>query len=553
MDRRKMNITAEKTDGGVAIQFNSELTADLKEYSEKTLAQSSEPMKYNSLKIWADYKFNNNNGYKKFTKYENNPESALKEVRSICMRLSQIMTPDRSALNYPEDKTFLLFNKSIPAYVCSVLLRDNIDELAKEDITFCKDISLQASLASLGPYYQYQFSDGVQPAIAALPILMDVFPEDKEEIKYFLLLSLISNESLKNVLVMAILKLWKSDFINAHSLLLGYLLLKPQYEEQRKRIRKENYENGIYEYQENQLLNSFLEENEKGLKAVIENKVSSSELGDIEKYNLEVLRTSFQLIPQKEHYDAHKSIVKSIIATFANKLLSDNREEKVDYQVKHDFLETYAYFVLNSEKNEIHEYLKPFLDNFNSTESIADLFQEFVLCEDGLATYDNFWFVWGCFREKVIAISEKGDKSWYVAKILKSYLFAQTIWNKGTKEWHALKPENTRFFKEISQKLGHCPSVLYAVSKLLNDIGDQYRNDGVMWVSNILAKNENIVNEKLEDNTIYYIERLVKKYIYKNKEEIKKQKLIKDNILIILDFLIKKGSVIGYMLRESIV
>ena len=39
---------------------------------------------------------------------------------------------------------------------------------------------------------------------------------------------------------------------------------------------------------------------------------------------------------------------------------------------------------------------------------------------------------------------------------------------------------------------------------------------------------------------------------HENREKIKKTKKLKTQILIILDFLIEKGSVVGYILRENI-
>ena len=77
-------------------------------------------------------------------------------------------------------------------------------------------------------------------------------------------------------------------------------------------------------------------------------------------------------------------------------------------------------------------------------------------------------------------------------------------------------------------------------------------NDGVFWISNILQNNGNLLNAKLETNTIYYLENLSKKYIYENREKIRKTKKLKKEALVILDFLIEKGSVVGYMLRENI-
>jgi hypothetical protein len=78
-------------------------------------------------------------------------------------------------------------------------------------------------------------------------------------------------------------------------------------------------------------------------------------------------------------------------------------------------------------------------------------------------------------------------------------------------------------------------------------------NEGVIWISNILANNQDYVSKKLETNTIYYIENLIRKFTFKNREKIKRTKALKNKLIIILNFLIEKGSVVGYMLRESII
>lgn len=562
MDKRKMNITTEKTDEGIAIQFNPEIERVLKDYSEKSLAKSSESMKYTSLKLWAEFKINNDEKYKKYDKYENDPLLALQEVKNILNKLKKIKAPEIYKVQHSEEDSFFLFNHSVPAYVCSVLIENNLDELSVEDKSFCKDIILEVATSSLNPNYQYQISDGVQPAISTLPTLLEVFPEEKENIKNILLLSLfndshvggmLSSESFSIFPIIAIQKLWDNNFSDAQSLLLGYLLLRPKYDELSKIIREENYKKGVYESNGDQLLKRFIEDNEEELQRVVDNKLSLSNLKDIEKHNLSVLRTAFRMIPQKTDSNDHKTIAKAVISAFAKKLVLDDREDKFDYQVKHDFLQTYTYFVLNSPKDEIQYYLKPFLDNFNTSESFAELFQEFVLAEDVLNTYDNFWLVWNTFKEKIFDICKDGDKCWHVDKIVKSYLFAMVPWKESAKEWHSLKDKNKRFFAELSKEIGHCPSFLYAISKLLNDIGSHYIDDGVLWISSILRNNRDLADKKLEVNTIYYLENLTRKYTFRNREKIKRTKAIKDNLLLILDYLIEKGSVVGYMLRESIV
>lgn len=559
MDRRKMNPTTRLTDDGVEINWNPEVEPKLKKKSEDSQKELSEKMKYSSLQSWAYYKMKNDDQYKKYEKYENNPKLALEEVKEVISQLKSIKKPHHPKKNRKKDEDFHLFNDSIPGEVCSVLIRDYIDIFSKKEMAYCKDVILTVASSSLRPHYQYQISDGVGSAISVLPLLIKNFLEEKEIIKTILLLTLFDSQPIgmygefSYYPIRAILNdLWNISFDDAQSILLGYLLLTPKYEELITRLHEENYKKGVYELHQPEIINELIKENETDLKRVINNELSLNDITDIEKIELSSLRTAFQLIPLDTENEEQKEIVKRIIRVFAEKLLSYNREDKIDYNVRHDFLEKLAYFVLSAQKHEIPDYLKPFFDNFNASEKIADLFKEFILVEDRLNNYDNFWQVWSLFKGKVVGICKDGDTHWYTNKIVMSYLFAQVQWKETTTSWHTLKDDDKRFFKEISQIIGHCTSTFYAISKLLNDIGSPYLNDGIVWISDMLIKNKNLYTVKLEESTIYYLENLVRKYIYDNREKIRKAKKQKEDVLVILEFLITKGSVIGYILRESI-
>jgi hypothetical protein len=548
MDRRKMKVTTEQVNKGIVIQFEPELEPELKEFSEKSLAKSEEFIKYSPLKLWASYKIKNDERYKEYKQYEVNPKKALEELKELI-----------NELNTNKSQEFYLFNYSIPANVCSVLVKYHIDMLSDKEKEFCKKNILESASLSLKTDYQYQISDGVESAISVLPILFREFPKERREIKCILLLTLFDPNSIgmyaefADFPTRAIKELFSSSFEDAQALLLGYLYLKPEYEALREKICKKNYAKGFYQIKEYELINAFKKEYKKDLEKVLNNKISYEDLKEIETLDLYILERSFQLIPEGTVDKVQKEIAKRIIDVFAPKILADDREEWIDYEVKHNFLKKYAYFVLNLPQNEIYDYLKPFLDNFNASEKIADLFKELIYAEDNLKAYDNFWIIWVSFKEKVFEICKNGETYLYIDKIIKSYLFATVIWNENAKEWHTLKIINKKFFKEVSQKIGHCPSTLFALAKLLNSVGSIYIDDGVTWISNIIEKNKSIHTQKLETDTIYYLERHIRIFIYNNREKIKRTLDLKKNLLTILDFLVKNGSVVGYMLRENIV
>lgn len=557
IDRRKMDIQTEKTEKGILIHFNPEIDSDLEKYRDDSVAENSDAMKYTSLKIWSDYKFKNDEKYKQYEQYETNPQLALQEVKDIIDRLNQIEKPDYLENNFLGDGGFFLFNASIPAFACAVLLRDYIDELNEDDKTFCKDILVEIASSIFSPNYRYQISDGAQQAISLLPKLLEIFPEESEGIKLILFFALFKEEpvggqSFNIFSIIAIRQLWENDFKNAQSLLFGYLLLKPKYEELFQKMRKESYKQGTHT-SSSQVMEKFIKKNEKALKSIVECQIEFNDLLNIDKLDLHDLNVVFLLIPFNTNNEDHKKIVHYIVEAFAKELLSDRRDEKVDYSVKHNFLEKYVYFVLNSSTDEVISYLHPFLDRFNSSESMADLLNEFVKAEDALYTYDNFWLIWNAFKEKIIELCKDGEERWYIEKIVQSYLFAQVKWKETAKDWRSFKESDKRFFQEIAEKIGHCPSVLFSLARLLNNIGNQYLDDGVYWIYKILNKNKDYVSKKLETNTVYYIENFIRLYIFKNSERIKKTPALKSKLIVILDFLIEKGSVVGYMLRENIV
>ncbi|PFT25286.1 ATPase [Bacillus thuringiensis] len=545
MDRRKMNPTVEKVNEGVQITLNPEIDTSLKEYSEAALQEGVEATKYTLLKMWADYKVKNDEKYKEYTQYEENPKQALKEVRDI--------------LEDTKEKRFYHFNRAIPANVCTVLVRDYFEELSQSEKEFCKEVIFTFATASFRTNYTYQIWDGVESAISVLPIMLEKFPTEYETIKGILLLTLFDPHPIGNYAkfsdysLNAIFNdLWSISVVDAQSLLFGFLYLKPKYEIMRESLGQENYKQNKYELCEYELIEKFVEEYEKDIEKVIANLITLDDIKNIENINLGILRTAFQLIPLKNLDESHKKIVRSIISVFAREMLSNKKDGKIKYQVSRDFLRKLSRIVLISPKDDVSVYLSPFIEGFNNTEFMADLFEEFIIAENMLKTYDNFWLVWDLFYNNVVGLCKSESYGYYNQKIIKSYLFAQTKRDENVIEWHALQDKNKRFFSKVTRNMGESPAVLYSIAKLLNGIGHNYLENGIYWISRILIMHPNMRKKQLEKDTMHQLEKLVKSYIYKNRERVRRETKLKREILVILDFLVERGSVAGYMLRENV-
>ena len=555
MDRRKMKINTEVTDDGVLIQFDPEIESEIAEFREEKQKEYNDRMRYVPLTLWADFKYKNDDKYKEYEKYNSNPKDAVDEVREILKKINEIRNPYISQEIYDENNTFYLLNHQIPSCVCAVLVEHYIDKLNDEDKEFCKDVIIDKVITCVQSNYFYQVGDGMEEAITSLPKLMKLYPNEKQRIKVLLLLILFKDESVGfNVFSMiAINKMWEKEFDDANSLLLGYLILKQKYDKLKSTIRKENSKNGVLQYDLGELLSRFLSENDMNLNKMVNNEFSISDVGIIEELDLLILSNALKMMPIKLERKDHMEIAYQIISVFATELTQDRDYDKVNYTVRNEFFKKYACIVLNSESGEVTNLIQPFIDKFNPTEPMAEMFQQFIYAEDRIMSYDNFWNVWNNFKDSIIKVTNRKSNSWYVDKIIKNYLFAEIQWNDSIKEWHSFKAINMRLIKSISENIGNHPSVLYSISKLLNNIGRSFISEGIILISNMLSRHSEYSSIKLEENTNYYLENLLRKYVYEKRDTIKKNKQLKKKTLVVLNFIIEKGSAVGYILRETII
>ncbi len=571
MDIRKMRQKVEEIDGKSFIRYQSEMDPQLKKHSEEKLKEISNQSQYQSLRLWAEYKFKNNKEkkYKQFKKYENNPKLVIKDIRSIIKTFNKIrpypLFPKGQQLpSFDNDQNdingFLLINYSIPLYACAVLIRDYFDQLSQRDKIFCKRTIIKYVLRILQNGSQYYVITNTSMEIATLPLLINLFPEEKDQIKRILLKLLVEKEGMDfndPIIIKAISDIWQENFEDAHSLFLGYLLLKPKFDDLLKEIQKENYKNHNYKYEENKILKSFSEKYKKEIGQVITNKLTYKTLSEechLTELNLNILITAFELLPLKTKNEEHKKFANLIIPICTEKIFIQNNRAN-NYELKSKFLNKFSHFVLASNKNEIKQYLQPFINNFyylRKQKNSENFFANFILAEDNLNECENFWIVWNIFYPKIVEISHSTSYSFFDKAIIHNYLLVGALWKKDKTNLHTLRDQRKLFFKKVSKDMGHHPSVLYSVSILLNDIENDFREDGIFLISDMIKNNPPLSTENLEINTVFYMENIARRYVLNNRYKIKTTLQIKEQILIILNFLIEKGSATAYRLREDI-
>ena len=562
MDLRKMSFEKEEIDQGVIIQPVPDLAPEIRDFQANGAEQRKNLERYTRLKNWSALKYWHDAKYKEYEEYENNPERALAEALAIFNKLNMKGDSNKNSPTSLEiDQTIEWFFKSIPSYVCAVVIRDHIEILSTDEKQKCKQILYLFSSMIFNKNYQFLNSDGVDAAVSILPKLLELFPEERERITKTLLFSLFLEYPAGGILIRfkfnrypinAIRSLWFEKPTEVENILFCYLIVSQNLTKYLQETREKDYKKNVYGNSYFDYIEQYFRGNDGFINSVIQNVKKHTKKDIIAEQNLGYLFTAFQLIPGLVENCDIAQILKSIIIVFSEKLFFQNREDRVDYGISHGFLEAYAVFLLNLNPKEVKDFIDPFLEKFQSSEVFSELFQQLVFAENYQKSYYPFWSIWELFKNKVVELSNKEALNYYNEKIIKSYFFAHPLLSDDLKNWDSLKPENKSFFSELSKSIGASPAALYAISLLLFGKGSHYLDQGIFWISTIIANNPELAKLKLETNTIYYLENITRRYLLSNRDEVRRTKNKKEQILIILQFLIEKGSAVGYMVRENI-
>lgn len=454
----------------------------------------------------------------------------------------------------------LQFDRATPSYVCAVLLRDFKEKLGKSELEFCKEVIFGYANIVNNDDYMHQIGDGLVPALFVLPRLIEDCPDERLTIKLILIRALMRHDSISmmgmdrinSVVIQAVQHLWKDEPEFMKSLYVGYLVVAQKYRVVQDRLRQEAYEQKKYDIDKNDFEQELFKELGSVIKSIEDETIAESAINNIESVDSDILITAFQLVPSDNVLKEPVPFIEEIIRVISQQLLSRDTEDRLDYTFRHEFLKHYARFVLHLDNGNKDRYLKYFTDDFTLSEGTADLLNEFVSAEDSLNMPDSFWYVWNRFKGYIVdSISSQGwrhDKE----RTIESFLFARIPWKDNAMAWHTFSAENKVFFNDLSGKIGGESSFIYSISKLLCGIGSEFLDDGIYWISNAIKTFDIDLSQDKSGNTLFYLERYMRRYLFKNHDRVRQTPKLKVQALVVLDFLVEQYSITGYLLREDI-
>lgn len=555
MDLRKMDIESEHMDEGILLKFNPNLDKDLEEHRLQNLKIIDEKNKFMKLSVWSNFRLKKDERFKEYEEFEENIQLVIDQFLEI-----------KDILENDKDKNLHMIQRSLPCQISSILLRDFIQIIPEYVKVLCKDVILSSVKIPFSKEYGYQIGDGIDIAISTLPVILKEFEDTGDEIKLYLCLTLFDEHSMgangefSEYAINAVKDTLLSDRIEwIEGLIFAYLYLAPKYEVYKEKKYMENRQNFQGHLSQHDLVSGFKSYFAADISKAIYSEIGNDDLDEIDKIEMSIARKAFSLIPINTNSDKLFEMQKQLSHSVMNKLLV-NDDDKIDYMLRYNFLKDFTELVLNSSSERRELLMQPVYDKFEFAESVQELIKAFIRIEDKCNCYNAFWDIWRKFKDVIIprcqafplANIEYSYEYRQRDTMLKSILLANLEWNKSAKEWHTLKDEDYVYFDDFVDQLPNYPAVIYSIALLIDGIGSRYFRQGITWISKIIASSNGFENIEIDSNTMFLIESVVRKYVLLYRDEIRRKRSQLEEVIIILNWLVKRGSVIGYMVREDI-
>lgn len=513
--------------------------------TEKLQENFNSILKYSSLRNWA-YSIIDSNRVEfddEFEKFNENPYIALRITKQLMIEMEK------------EDEVLLNMNTAIPSFSCSKLLINHADILRDEDKEFCKRVVFSTLSTLFEDEYSYQLNDGIEACIHALPSIIKEFPDTLEECMTIMTLALLDDTPIGNYkrvcdyVIESIhnSNLWETNPDVVQSILFEYIKIVPHY---RKILLQLMYKST---FGTRRTRRSVLEELDKSYSDFAFMDLSFN-LEKISYLDIQSLEVVFKLIPADTEDKTHLSIYEKTLPDIAQQLLESRRQDEKGsnlYLIRLSIFKSFAKFILQRKLNEIETYLIHFRDSLKGNEEAATLIGEFIFAEDKLKSYDQFWYVWNLLFPRIKYLCNQHNKN-HIREIIINYLLAWRWWNDDIEKWSSLTHDNLNIYYKASKEIGSNPSVLYSIARVLNTIGSNFQEEGIEWIYTITVSNRNLNLNNQESDTLYNLEIFLRKFVFVRKEKIKTNIRLKNKILSILNFMIERGSIHGYLLREEI-
>lgn len=469
------------SNGIEAIQLTPTLSPELEEERKQT-AEFASRLGAVSLRVWADKRYKGEEQELKGNPYVNNPQGVVEAIRAI----------EKQVAEKAGDQLLMPGDAYIPYMASAVLLMFEQEYLNDEEKKECLDRVVLA-LKSLGAMASNTLSE-LNICIAAIPALIDLFPERQ------------------------------SDFI---PILAAYVKTTHEYINERvcDMMSDAIYRGQLWKKYPD-MMNAVL--------AKIKAGIPDEDWEAMSADNADSVLCLLTFTPVDDKRQLGRICIEKLSANW------QVSSENISYKDKSHIAKSVAKYVLYAPKEEVTMLIGPYVPLIDWDSSYEPLITHFIIGVSQHGRYENFWLVWNALYNAII----EGAGRYYHNSILNEYLLNPLFMSQDLDEWFVFEEKDLLFFERVANDIGGHPAVMYAFTRVFATIGKKYSKQAIALFSGIISQHHLNLHET-QNHVIIYLEKIAKRVIAENEQEIRSNMQFKNQLINVLEFMRSNGSLVA--------
>ncbi|WP_406834020.1 AAA family ATPase [Pseudomonas asiatica] len=211
-------------------------------------------------------------------------------------------------------------------------------------------------------------------------------------------------------------------------------------------------------------------------------------------------------------------------------------------------------FVMRVADVEAVQVLQPILNVVDRhPREIHSILQGLTTIEDRNSNTKQYWFLWNLFSEKIKHakwLAQLENEHPYGGQLLLT-IFLTAYWKDDIRHWRSLEG----YAHNVDSLFNALPPVwivLDSYARFLYHIGERSMPAAFVHIANAFKLGNN-ADMLRESNTVFILESLLQRHVYSRPLELKRDPILREAILHVLDVLVESGSSAAFRMRDDFV
>lgn len=234
----------------------------------------------------------------------------------------------------------------------------------------------------------------------------------------------------------------------------------------------------------------------------------------------------------------------------------DDRERRRDrnFEIEAAISKRLQEFVMRTTSVSALNVLRPVLDAIDRhPREVYSIVEGLTVIEHSRPNTAHYWFLWELFADRVKRaqwLSGLDDKHPWGSEML-SAIFLASWWKDDVRHWRSLEG-HAHHVHALFEALPPTSVVLDDYVRFLYHIGEQSLPEAFVRIANSFKRGD-AQAMLARTNTVFHLECLLQRQVYGRPLELKRDRTIREAVLLLLDILVENGSSAAFRMRDDFV